>query len=179
MYPVESEGEECYEDSEYYEPELYNAEEGEEDFLPWEELEEEEDAGVNLDEFRQRAKQRVYQHYVCSVGSRKDPTDALLTEAEMHMLNQDYTQALICALATEMLDEKATIRRCMICTIALYQLGDKKKALTLKDAVLTEEDIDLDELNISTFLSDRFKGTCEVLQMMPDLLNMLKSMPRE
>jgi phage gp36-like protein len=95
----------------------------------------------------------------------------------MHMLHVDYTQALICALATESIDGRPNLRRQMICTIALYQLGDKKKAIELKDAILAEAEDDAEFQNISVYLGERFKGTCEVLSMMPDLLNLLRSMP--
>jgi hypothetical protein len=170
MFP---ETEELY-DEEYYEGDFIGASDADEDDdFPWEELEEGE--GVNLEDFRLRAWQRLYQHFACSLGGRANPTDALLTEAELHMLHVDYTQALICALATESIDGRANLRRQMICTIALYQLGDKKKAIELKDAILTDDDQDFQ--NISVYLGERFKGTCEVLSMMPDLLHLLRSMP--
>ena len=163
--------EEEYE-SDYYEGDMYaGMSEDQEDLLGWDELSEGE--GVDLEDFRLRAWQRLYQHYVCSLGGSGNPTDALLTEAEMHMTQLDYTQALICALATEGIEGKATMRRQMICTIALYQLGDKQKALELKDAILAEAEEEEFE-NISEYLGDRFKGTCEVLAMMPDLLSLLR-----
>ena len=170
MFPDED-----YEED-YYEGDFYGASELGEDEFPWEEIEDEQGASVDLEDFRTRAWQRLYQHYVCSLGGRTNPTDALLTEAEMHMMHFDFSQALICALATEALDSSATLRRQMIFTIALYQLGDKNKAVELKDAILAETQ-DQEYESISQFLGEKFKATCEILSMMPDLLSLLRSMP--
>ena len=137
-------------EEDYYEGDFYGASELGEDEFPWEEIEDEQGASVDLEDFRTRAWQRLYQHYVCSLGGRANPTDAL--------------------------DSSATLRRQMIFTIALYQLGDKNKAVELKDAILAEtQDQELE--SISQFLGEKFKATCEILSMMPDLLSLLRSMP--
>ncbi len=150
---------------------------------------------VHLPDLIPQAWQRLYQHFVCSLGSSTAPSTFLLTEAELHLQSHEYRQALVCALATENLsgckncdDCGSCVRRGMIKTIALYQEGDKNQAEECKASVwkslgvdelseeATVEDFSIDDL--SKFLFERFKGTCQVLTLMPELLNMLAGMGR-
>ena len=135
----------------------------------------ENETKVDLGEYRESAWQRLYQHYVCSLGSSANPSIALLTEAELHMQAADYRQALICALATESIDGSMVTRRMMIQLICIYQLGDRTAACELKETLGD----DADESGISPYLYDRYKGTCEVLGMMPDLLSMLRGLSEQ
>jgi len=131
---------------------------------------------VDLEDFKSSVWQRIYQHYVCALGSSAVPGSALLTEAELHMLSYDYRQALICALAAGSVDESdgVQLRRAMIQTICMYQLGDRSAACLLKEEIGEE----YDEEMLSSYLAKRYRGTCEVLTFMPDLMGMLQGLAK-
>lgn len=151
------------------------------------------DRPIDLSAFIPQAWQRIFQHYVCALGSGPEPSTYLLTEAELHIQSHDYRQALICTLATEQLGDANELRRDMIKCICLYQKGDKAQAEGFKEKALTKLGVDpkvgfpaeegeivtADDYGVeglSDFLFARFIGTCEVLNLMPELLNMLASM---
>ena len=134
------------------------------------------DVSINIEDFKESVWQRIFQHYVCALSSSATPANALLTEAELHMQAYDYRQALICALAASSADdsESVQLRTSMIQTICLYQLGDRTAACELKDNIG-----DYDQECVSDYLLKRYRGTCEVLGFMPDLLGMLQGMRKK
>ena len=137
----------------------------------------ESDVTINIHDFKSSVWQRLFQHYVCALGSSEKPAKALLTEAELHMLSYDYRQALICALAAGSVDDSndVQLRRAMIQTICLYQLGDRTSACALKEEIGEAFDQEL----ISVYLLKRYSGTCEVLSFMPDFLGLLRGMKKQ
>ena len=162
------------EGSDYFENDMHN------DEPPWgldPFTADDHDVTVNLEDFKDSVWQRIFQHYVCALSSSATPANSLLTEAELHMQAYDYRQALICALAAGSVDESETVqlRRAMIQTICIYQLGDRKAACELKETLGDE----FEQECVSDYLLKRYKGTCEVLGFMPDLLGMLQGMSRE
>ena len=144
------------------------------------ESEADQGSAVNLKDFEASAWQRLYQHYVCAFGSSSDPSRFFLTEAELHIQAHDYKQALTCTVAADSIDKAHTNRVNMLKVITLYQLGDKKQAIAIKDALLeTGFNLDDEEIpGVSAYLIKRFRGTCEVLGMMPELLGMLRNMSK-
>ena len=129
---------------------------------------------IDIEDYRDNVWQRLFQHYVCALKSSPTPAASLLTEAELHMQSYDYKQALTCALAAASVDltEGVKLRSSMIQAISMYQLGDRKSAVGITEEIGEDFDAEL----ISDYLMKRYKGTCEVLGFMPDLLGLLAGM---
>jgi len=106
----------------------------------------------------------------------------LLLEAEVHLLASRYRQALISALAVQLATEgssgstpespygewtASTFAIEMVCS---YQLGDRDRAVQHRETLKG-----LDRSSMSEHLTKRFDGTCEVLELVPAFLNLLKA----
>eukprot|EP00440_Ansanella_granifera_P025007 gb/GFBE01027160.1/.p1 GENE.gb/GFBE01027160.1/~~gb/GFBE01027160.1/.p1 ORF type:complete len:278 (+),score=66.79 gb/GFBE01027160.1/:1-834(+) len=133
-----------------------------------------------------------------SLGSASGPRNLLL-EAELQLLARRYRPALLAALALQLLtdssllgldgaakvaDTKAVldmesdtvdpacwaVPAAVIEMVCSYQLGDRNRAVLLRDCLQM-----VDRSLLSRHLERRFQGTAEVLELVPQFLNLLKA----
>ena len=121
---------------------------------------------VDVFEFEELAKKKLIFHLTCTVGSVCAAANILRSEAELFLNRSDFRAALISAIASDLAAGSPSNTRKAIETICLYQLGDRNAALRLSQ--------DVEAGNLSGHLKDRFVNTVEVLQFMPQLLQMLR-----
>merc|ERR1712039_398576 len=130
---------------------------------------------------------------------------ALLLEAELHMIASRYRQALVAAIALQLattpaggpggcFDRKSgeseglakttfATAAAVVEMVSCYQLGDRERAVQLRETlrtVIPQAASELDpNIQISQHLQARFKGTSEVLELVPGLLELLRRSEEE
>lgn len=152
--------------------------------------------------FRAEAWELLCSRLVVLPGPAAATARALLLEAEVHVLAGRYRQALVAALATQLAAAEAgevaprwgaagrssgsaaaaaadaaerpfgdmtapTLALEMLCS---YQLGDRTRAVALRDRLKTS-----DRSLLSKHLARRYEGTCEVLELVPQFLSLLRA----
>ncbi|KAF4668747.1 asparagine-linked glycosylation protein [Perkinsus chesapeaki] len=122
-------------------------------------------------------------------GSSVDASiDGLLIKGELAMQTYNYSMALSCSAAAQYLiaasglgSEATLIRANAIEMISAYQLGSRSAAVKIRDQLM--EGFPGDSIKeagmMSEYLFKRFAGTCEVLEMMPQLMGLLKQAREE
>eukprot|EP00929_Paragymnodinium_shiwhaense_P014319 TRINITY_DN122225_c0_g1_i1.p2 TRINITY_DN122225_c0_g1~~TRINITY_DN122225_c0_g1_i1.p2 ORF type:complete len:230 (-),score=78.03 TRINITY_DN122225_c0_g1_i1:108-797(-) len=136
---------------------------------------------VDVETMRKVAWQHLLARLVVRPGAAS-VARALLLEGEVHLISHRYKDALISALALQLLlqDEEeegeCTLDRTkwsppvgVIEMVSSYQLGDRERAVELRD-VLRKCDLS----SLSAHLKKRFEGTSEVLDLVPQFLNLVK-----
>jgi len=146
---------------------------------------------LDMEALRIEAWRLLVNRLVTTPGTAAAMPRQLLLEAEVHMMASRYRPALVTALAIQLATAPEaptaaaasaaagasdqpygewtapTMAVEMICS---YQLGDRDRAVGLRDQLQN-----MDHSMFSAHLSKRFKGTSEVLDLVPQFMNLLKA----
>mmetsp|Transcript_62438 Transcript_62438/g.173028 ORF Transcript_62438/g.173028 Transcript_62438/m.173028 type:complete len:236 (-) Transcript_62438:60-767(-) len=110
----------------------------------------------------------------------------LLLEAELHLVASRYQEALVAALALQMAGDGGgagsaglpggpwAVPAAVVEMVGSYQLGDRDRAVVLRNSLRKA-----DRSMLSEHLQKRFEGTSEVLELVPEFLNLLKAAERD
>lgn len=135
---------------------------------------------------RAEAWQLLCTRLVALAGPAESVPRILLLEAEVHLLASRYRQAVVAGLAVQLATEgtqgstpetpygewtASTFALEMVCS---YQLGDRDHAVQLRETLKS-----MDRSSMSEHLAKRFDGTCEVLELVPAFLNLLKAQEQQ
>lgn len=148
-----------------------------------------EDAVSSLDmaAFREEAWQLALSRLVAPPIDTLLSLRGLLLEAELLIQARRYREALLAALALQLLIEEAlvpgealvagsgqwAIPAGVVEMICCYQLGDRIRAVALRECLQ-----DADRSWLSKHLAERYEGTSEVLEFVPQFLSYLKQAER-
>eukprot|EP00927_Polykrikos_kofoidii_P076194 TRINITY_DN7299_c0_g1_i1.p1 TRINITY_DN7299_c0_g1~~TRINITY_DN7299_c0_g1_i1.p1 ORF type:complete len:303 (-),score=31.61 TRINITY_DN7299_c0_g1_i1:409-1221(-) len=152
---------------------------------------------LNMDALRKEAWQHLLSKMV-TMPECASIASGLMLEAELHLIANRFRRALIAALALELLGEEATVSGVgsdgaglgvadpldggvgafsnyvvssrVVQMVASYQLGDRDRAEELRET-LAQSDRSL----LSAHLVQRYTGTSEVLDLVPQFLNLMKA----
>mmetsp|Transcript_72806 Transcript_72806/g.168759 ORF Transcript_72806/g.168759 Transcript_72806/m.168759 type:complete len:228 (-) Transcript_72806:97-780(-) len=136
---------------------------------------------LDMEGLRAEAWHLLVSHLVVRPDSTSVPR-TLLLEAELNLLASQYRPALVAALALQMAGDAGdagghgipggqwAVPSGVVEMVACYQLGDRGRAVMLRDNLLKA-----DRSLASKHLIKRFEGTSEVLELVPEFLNLLKS----
>lgn len=127
---------------------------------------------------QQEARRLLLQRLVIRPGAA-GVARALLLEAELHLLASRYRQALVTTLALQLATEGDYAEDYQAPAVALemvstYQLGDRDRAVQLRDQLRS-----MDRSMLSRHLQGRYEGTSEVLELVPQFLDLLKAAEQE
>eukprot|EP00930_Biecheleria_cincta_P013764 TRINITY_DN12114_c0_g1_i1.p1 TRINITY_DN12114_c0_g1~~TRINITY_DN12114_c0_g1_i1.p1 ORF type:complete len:251 (-),score=49.21 TRINITY_DN12114_c0_g1_i1:411-1163(-) len=145
--------------------------------------------GPSLDmaALREEASQLALRHLVARPGGVTldvvSSLHSLLLEAELFIQGRRYHQALLASLALQLISGETlapgeallagngqwALPASVVEMICCYQLGDRVRAVALRDCLQ-----DVDRSMLSKHLAERFEGTSEVLEFVPQFLSYLK-----
>eukprot|EP00434_Breviolum_minutum_P029057 symbB.v1.2.025704.t1/scaffold2511.1/size77358/9 len=146
---------------------------------------------LDFPELRDQAWQLLLRRCTTSPFPAKTIPRRLLLEAELRLARRQHQEALLCSLAlryavgveddlpelperTPSMDVEDLAAECWLVPAAViemvcaYQLGDRDHAVRLRDALML-----VDRSILSKHLEKRFEGTAEVLDFVPQFLNLL------
>lgn len=144
--------------------------------------------GLKMDALRKEAWQHLLSRMV-TMAECAGIASGLVLEAELHLIANRFRRALIAALALELLAEDATVpgfgfdgdggvgafsnyavSSRVVQMVASYQLGDRDRAEELRNTLAQS-----DRSSLSAHLVQRYTGTSEVLDLVPQFLNLMKA----
>ena len=132
-----------------------------------------DDVQIDMDAVSESVDRKIKYHQACILGLASG--NSLMLEAELYLAAHDYSAALVCAIASDRLNGKETLSRKAISMICLYQLGNRRQALEIMEQYQDEV---ISSKEVSVGLRKKFESTCEVLQFMPQLLDMISKIKR-
>ncbi|CAL1162372.1 unnamed protein product [Cladocopium goreaui] len=148
---------------------------------------------LDFPELRDQALQLILRRCTTSPFPAKTLPRRLLLEAELRLRGRQHREALLCSLALRLAvgseedlpelpetppstDQEQLPAECWLVPAAViemvcaYQLGDRNHAVRLRDALVI-----VDRSILSKHLTKRFNGTAEVLDFVPQFLNLLNA----
>lgn len=154
---------------------------------PMDGLDDTAESSLDIAALREEAWQLALSHLVARPGGVTfdivSSLGSLLLEAEVFIQGRRYHQALLASLALQLIsgealspgegvlagNEQWAVPASVVEMICCYQLGDRVRAVALRDCLQ-----DADRSSLSKHLSERFEGTSEVLEFVPQFLSYLK-----
>mmetsp|Transcript_22065 Transcript_22065/g.40542 ORF Transcript_22065/g.40542 Transcript_22065/m.40542 type:complete len:253 (-) Transcript_22065:14-772(-) len=135
---------------------------------------------LDLDAFKAEALELVVARFV-SLGSAVNAAVSFQIESEQLLHGRSFRKALVAAVALSMIAEskRREIRSCkdawvvsalVVEMVASYQLGDRDRAIELRDRLQG-----MRQDGLSPELKKSFQSTSEVLELVPNLLNLLQA----
>eukprot|EP00747_Dinoflagellata_sp_TGD_P169127 gnl/TRDRNA2_/TRDRNA2_197266_c0_seq1.p1 gnl/TRDRNA2_/TRDRNA2_197266_c0~~gnl/TRDRNA2_/TRDRNA2_197266_c0_seq1.p1 ORF type:complete len:222 (+),score=64.46 gnl/TRDRNA2_/TRDRNA2_197266_c0_seq1:83-748(+) len=133
---------------------------------------------LDLEVLQQEAWLLLVGRLVTRPGSAAGIARDLLLEAELHLMSSRYREALTAAFALSMTaaspPEAWAAPALVVEMVASYQLGDRDRAVGVGDRLKA-----MDRSTLSQHLQVRYKGTVDVLELVPQFLSLLKSKESE